>query len=743
MSLSQDTIRVTSVNYQSGKYVIFSGVPVHVEINRRKAEPRSITVKSDLKWLPVTPSKGQIWEVSGESLTEQVEHGQYSISRTTYDQPKHVVCTLPETGEELITFIANEPDFRGIGIVKARLLWETFGKSLHSILSEDNIASRERLRLLLSDDSIDALYAGYAKYRNLAYCNWMSKHRIPTDIQRRLIKFHDRRTVEMLNANPYLLVGFGMSFVDVDAMACKARKVVLNARQVALSESEFDVPEDDVRRLSAAVEVAVRIKVEKGHTYASTEGIRASVWRLLGGDSALTQTALSVAQSNAQLVMRNGSFHPLSQLVMETAVAKRFLKLASTKGLYCEDANAAYVEAISDLPYELLAKQSEGVMGSLDNAISCITGGAGTGKTTVLRTALRAYHRLGYTIHAVALSGRAAMRMRESTGFATKTIAAFLREQVVSGESPALLVIDESSMLDIPTMYRLVTHIDPSVRILLTGDPDQLPPIGCGKVLSDVVSSGVIANTRLDIVRRQDGATGIPEYSRRINDGEVPPELSTGRIVFHETTSAKIEAFCAELYCLSPEGSRVVAPTKDLVSKINLRIQGTINTTGEPMQFMIDGDLYRQDLKLGDAILFTKNLYDKDIQNGSLGTLTSVKAEGERFGEVELDTGERVEVTQSVLDCMELGYAMTLHKAQGSQFPRVIIALKQGKIVDRAWFYTAITRAETDVHIVGCRADFERVVTEPSSSSKRKSYLRQLLVDGAASSMVNAKKDMI
>ncbi|MBF4302828.1 ATP-binding domain-containing protein, partial [Vibrio anguillarum] len=108
-------------------------------------------------------------------------------------------------------------------------------------------------------------------------------------------------------------------------------------------------------------------------------------------------------------------------------------------------------------------------------------------------------------------------------------------------------------------------------------------------------------------------------------------------------------------------------------------------------------------------VLFTQNHYEKGIQNGSLGTLTSVKHSGDSYGEITLDTGDKIEVTQSVLDCMELGYAITLHKAQGSQFPRIIIALQNGRIVDRSWLYTAITRAESEIHIVGSSDDMKSI----------------------------------
>ena len=139
------------------------------------------------------------------------------------------------------------------------------------------------------------------------------------------------------------------------------------------------------------------------------------------------------------------------------------------------------------------------------------------------------------------------------------------------------------------------------------------------------------------------------------------------------------------------------------------------------------GEHYFQNIRLNDQILFTQNHYDKGIQNGSLGTLTSVNFSGDAYGEVTLDTGEVIEVNQSVLDCMELGYAITLHKAQGSQFPRIIIALQKGRIVDRAWLYTAITRAESEIHIVGSSEDL-RVITEAHSNShKRNSYLVELL----------------
>jgi exodeoxyribonuclease V alpha subunit len=434
---------------------------------------------------------------------------------------------------------------------------------------------------------------------------------------------------------------------------------------------------------------------------------------------------------------------------MERVVSKRLIELNDRNNRFDNNANEAYLKAVGELPYELTKKQSGAVLTSLDNSVSCITGGAGTGKTTVLRTTLSAFHSLNYDIHAIALSGRAAMRLNESIGFETSTIARFLKNAPLddksdeSGESKKLqlLVIDEASMIDIPTMYRLVTHISPSVRILLVGDPNQLPPIGCGKVLSDIAESNVIANTELDIVKRQKGSTGIPEYSKSVNNGLVPDKLSTGNIFFHENTANNIADKCCELYTESDADSRVVAPTKKLVSEINKIIQSTQNSDGKLLEFELYGENRFLNIKLGDAVLFTKNHYDLGVQNGSLGTLTSVtpfETESEDssqkasyFGKITLDTGEEIGINEDILDCIELGYAITLHKAQGSQFPRIIIALKSGKIVDRAWLYTAITRAETEVHIVGSQKDLRAIIENPSNASKRNSHLVRLLKEKA------------
>jgi len=715
-----ENFRVTSIPFTAPKLVIFSGVPIDKKSYQVNSGKYYVTIKANPETLPVMPSVGQHWNVSGQRKIEDKEIDNYVMQQHTYEKPFEAIsCTLPESNEELINFIAKEKDFQGIGAKKARVLCNALGDDFYEIINNDSLTSRTRLRSFLSDNSINELFKGYAKYRNLSHCNWMSKNKIPSKIQQQLIKHHDEKTIDAIKNNPFILVSFGMTFKEVDSL-------------VKNSDFNFEMTDYDHRRLSAALEFALRKQIEKGHTFTSQADLKPTLSKLFNNDKEMISATFRAGYNKAQYVLNpnTGNYHPTPQLLMENVIAKRLLKLAKQKDLYDEHSNAAYHFAVAQLPYELTKMQIEAVVTCLDNAVSCITGGAGTGKTTVLRTVLKAYSKLGYYIHAIALSGRAAMRLHESIGFDTLTIARFLKNSPIGFDlatDKALLVIDEASMIDVPTMYRLITHIHPNVKIILTGDPDQLPPIGCGKVLSDVVESKVIANSMLDIVKRQAGTTGIPEYSRTINQGKVPEKLTTGNIHFHQTQEKDIVDVCCELYSQAPFDSRIIAPSKALVSEINKLTQDLVNPDGERLEFNMDGERQFVNYKLNDVIMFTQNHYDKDIRNGSLGTLSSVESDDESFGEITLDTAKTLKIDQIILDCIQLGYAITLHKAQGSQFKRVIIAIPKSNIIDRAWIYTAITRAEMETHVVGDAQNLKSFIETPSKSHLRNSYLLNLL----------------
>jgi exodeoxyribonuclease V alpha subunit len=710
--------RVTSIPHNKIGYVIFKGVPLEKNSYKTNSGKYVVSVKAKTNTLPCLPSIGQQWRVKGVREVTEIDLNGFMMEQHTYEDAEQLVCALPNTGESFIQFISDNKDFEGIGPAKARELWSEFEKDdvdIHEVLKHRCREHEERLRTILTKRSINALYGGYQKYKNLSQSNYLSKIKIPLNMQHRIMRFHDQDTVRAIKENPYTMLSFGMQFSDVDEIA----------------KIHFEFAADNANRLSSAVEAAIRKEVEKGHTYTTQKDLRPRVKNILGCNE-LVSKAFMVGFNNAQYLIHpeSGNYHPVAQLMQENVVAKRLLKLAGRRQDSFSDYVHAYKLAADEVPFSLVEKQVEAIKTSLVNYVSCITGGAGTGKTTVLRTVLRAYNNLGYDIHAVALSGRAAMRLHESIGFETKTIARLLKEEPIEptiDQKKIVLVIDEASMTDLVTMYRIVTHIHPCVRIILSGDPNQLPPIGAGKVLADVVKSGAIQNTVLSVVKRQEESSGIPEYSMCVNGGLVPQNLSTGAITFHETEINDIGVVCTELYEEAPDRSRIMSATNPMVEEINIMCQSHLNSDGKRMEFELDGYNMFKNFRINDPILLTKNNYDLGFQNGSLGELTSVESSGESFGSITLDTGDKIQINQDVLDCMKLGYAITLHKAQGSQFPRIIIALKPGRNVDRAWVYTAITRAESEVHIVGRAIDFKQIVEAESHTNKRNSYLAELL----------------
>ncbi|MDA0381700.1 helix-hairpin-helix domain-containing protein [Vibrio owensii] len=403
--LHEDQMRITSIPYRSTKMVIFSGVPLAKDSYKTNNGKYYVTIIADPNRIPVQPTLGQRWSVKGSRQVKAVETGDYVMQQHTYELPEHIECSLPKTGEQLIHLIAKESDFKGIGESKARALWQLLGEDFHITLRNDTPESRKLLTSILSEDSVEALFKGYAKYKNLAHCNWMSEHNIPASVQQRLLKHHGEASIEVIKDNPYALMGFGLSFSAIEDI-------------IKATDFKSDVAKNDPRRLSAALEMAIHKEIEKGHTYTTHANVRPYLNRLLKDKTLVTQ-ALQSGHDKAQYILNpdTGAYHPTAQLLMENVVAKRLNALVQRNNLFDEMANAAYCAAIADLPYDLTPKQSEVVITCLDNSVCCITGGAGTGKTTVLRTALRAYHQLGFEIHAVALSGRAAMRLHESIGF--------------------------------------------------------------------------------------------------------------------------------------------------------------------------------------------------------------------------------------------------------------------------------------------------------------------------------------
>ena len=677
--------------------------------------------------IPVEPAIGQIWNVAGKATSERRPDKSDQIiinwKIIKSEDTETLEFERPNDGESFAQFISADPTFKGIGEGKARALWTKFGEDIFKRLDRGNADDIKELGTILSTKAIKSLFAGYERYKHLSECVWMTKAGIDHATQRRILRFN-HGTVETIKADPYELVHFGVGLKKIDEIVTK-----------------HDWPERDYSagRVKAVAHEALQKGLKNGHTYTHKDFIKQEAARL-GGDRNYGNKVLEFIANNRTVAVchaTDGSVHPSATAIQELAVAKRFKAMTEVVTPFTEQAQESLDNFINGLGYTLTEKQIEAVKTCVSNQISCITGGAGTGKTTVLNAVLAVLNELGYSVSAVALSGRAAMRLHESIGFVTSTIARFLREDPLEcrEDEKKLLVIDESSMIDLPTMYKLIRHISPNVRLILAGDPSQLPPIGIGKILKDVVDSGLVANTMLDVVKRQEGSSGIPEYSNTVNAGEVPEKLATGAIEFisvdaqlaGEALEQELIDIAVKLYELDPESARVIAPTRSLVASSNLAIQAALNPNGQRLEWWDGSDKLFLDIRVGDRVLFTRNHIQEGVQNGTLGVLVNAFQTRDSFGSVLLDNGETIELTAGLLDSIELGYAITLHKAQGSQFPKPIVLMKDGAIMDRAWVYTAITRAEEGVILVGQESAFRKAVIAEATSFKRKTMLKSLL----------------
>ena len=727
-----DTVefRITQTYWRT-KHQYLYGVPVISGTSRKKSANQHIRITALRNQLPFEPSIGQQWKVTGDCSTTQEAKYKRLIQISHFEFPDTLEITLPEKDQGFIHFVANE--FDHVSVEKADHLWAAFGKSIYSILAAGDT---ERLMSVkgIGEAAANSLVEGYKKFTNLKHCNWLAQFKVPLPVQLKLIKYHTDLTIDVIKKNPYELVTFGMPFKDVDQIARQFFKVSLDSEQ----------------RLAAATRQAMNTLCRKnGHTYIDDRpALQKEISKLVKADQ--VNDALKAAKRAVNYIQFKNSpdrFHHHDLLLIETAVARRISELLSmTPPDWRKEHDDAYSHALNELDYDLTDKQKNAVMGSLYSTVSLITGGAGTGKTTVTRTVLRAYDQMDYKITALALSGRAAMRLHQSIDYPTGTIAKFLRNDPLQdvdqdgNEIKHILVIDESSMVDIASMYRIINHIPDSCRLLFVGDPHQLPPIQAGLVLAELDKVDAIEKTHLDIVKRQEASTGIPEYSLSIRNGEVPTELTTGAITFHNSDDYND---AVNLFMSDPTNSMVVAATKQSVNELNALIQQKANPDSPEFRYQdADGQWYAISggegnaasttlhLRLNDPVIFIQNNYEAGYQNGSLGILTSITQDVDAgtYGTVKLlDNGNEINLTFSMLDHLRAAYAITLHKAQGSQFKNCIVYLDKTAMVDRSWVYTAVTRSEKSLHIVGTTARFKKAIQSESAFSKRNAHLGWLI----------------
>lgn len=708
--ISKLLVRVTSIRSlrpgsQGG--AIFSGSRIDPTGHVLDAGTYTV-VRAHATVLPgVRPEPGQWWEIEGQRHERVMDINGYEMHEQQIEATK--AALVRPSGEHIVTLMAENPHFEGIGRVKARRLWERFGDELYAILDRGDA---QALTGTLTAECAQRAVNAWALYGDADTLRWLQDQGFDVALGRKLMEFFGSDTAAKVQEDPYRLLSFCGKWRQVDDIARK----------------NFGIPLEDSRRLTAAVEEACYRLFTAGHTIAPRSELARMTKPLVGSASRyhhLIEEAMERGQTNGSYIVAYNGVQPVGAAAMESVVAQalaaRLASEADAELLSRHAADRLLSAYESEEQIALNEEQRLAVHLARTHAFACITGGAGVGKTTVLKALYKVFDAAGLHVVQLALAGRAAKRMQEATGRPASTIASFLsttHEDSLS--NPVVVIVDEASMVDIIAMSRICEALPEYARLVLVGDPNQLMPVGPGLVLHSVASMEAVPRIELTTIKRYGNAIASAAGAMRAGKWPRLPNDSSAAVVFihckHE--EAELAGIILDLYLESPENTQILCSHRrgaGGTESLNSACQRALTRSNSALTVWNNatGCHEHSGLHEGDVILCTRNLWRRGLQNGSLGTIVQVErepvavhdAEGHEAGYalawVLWDDGVRRPLQADMLDDLEPGYAITIHKAQGSQWPRVIVPVSRNRLLDRTLLYTATTRAQSQVIFVG------------------------------------------
>ena len=658
---------------------------------------------------------------SGE-WTEHPQYGkQFKCSACEIRRPTTLLGIERYLGSGLI---------RGVGPSTARNIVAHFGEETLTILSEhperlQELKGMGRKRWMqIAESFIEQQRAREALV-------FLQSYGVPPNLSVRISQLYGDRTADVVRENPYRLCSDleGVGFVTADRIA-----------------ASLGIPRDSEFRIQSAIRYVLQdTAAGMGHCWLPMEELLNRTASLLQVDSSLVSHEISRLALDRSIVLdepESGDTRVyLPQFYQaEKEVAHRLCELMASKAPIDRSSEERDIERFEqEKGIRFGEQQRQAITQALESRVLVITGGPGTGKTTIINCIIALLSR-SQSVLLCAPTGRAAKRMTEATGMEASTIHRLLEYGGEEGafsrneENPLetdCVIVDEASMVDLMLMRSLLRAIEPGMRLILVGDADQLPSVGAGNVLGDILDSGVIRQCRLTEIYRQEGSSRIVVNAHRINHGEMPFLNESGTDFFFVRedsfagTAQAIEQLVARRlpsflkYRSAGEIVRniqVLAPAKKGecgVWALNAALQRTLNPDGPSRPAIQYGETV---FRLGDKVIQTKNDYQLEwrrhtlrgwengsgVFNGDIGFVTEVAPE-EHSVTVTFDE-EKEAVYQSVqLESLELAYCLSVHKSQGSEFPAVVIPVAGGPpmLLTRNLFYTALTRARQLVVLVG------------------------------------------
>ena len=618
---------------------------------------------------------------------------------------------LPATLPAIERFLASGA-VKGIGPAMAQRMVARFGLKTLDILEREprhllEIEGIGPKKLAMIVESFGAK----AELRDLMF--FLESRSIPGAYARRIHAVYGADAVEVIEADPYRLAeevdGIGFRIADRIALACGAQR-------------------EDFARIVAGIRYALLGTADAGHTCVPEDVLIQAAAKELGTDSYAVAQVLSQLLRQGSLAMEDAGpgtlIYPDHLYHAERMVAQRLIQLRDTaKPLREADVDGLTASFEKDRSLQLAPSQKAAVSAAGKHGVLVMTGGPGTGKTTTVQAVLNALSQQGCKIVLAAPTGRAAKRLSEATGREAQTVHRLLEATGNRGgramfgrneENPLdadAVIIDEVSMMDILMMYYLLRAVPKGCRVVLVGDVDQLPAVGPGSVLKDIIRSETVPVVRLTEIFRQAGQSPIVTNAHRINRGQFPDVRTSRDFQLREADDDEAAARLVVDLCsqeLEREGVdvrrdvQVLSPMHRLacgVENLNKLLQAALNPPSPyKSELSSGGRIFR----VGDKVMQTRNDYDKGVFNGDIGLVADMDDE---MVLIRYPDGD-VPYDRSEMDALTPAYAMSVHKSQGSEYPIVILTLVSGHYImlQRNLLYTAITRARRRVILVGSSA---------------------------------------
>ena len=687
------------------EHIAFYNEQNHYTVAKMKVQGRGdlVTVVGIL----VSVSAGEVLRMQGTWETHSRYGRQFKV--ISYE------TVAPATAEGIRRYLGSGL-IKGIGPVMAKRLVDRFGTKTLDVIENDSRKLHEVEGI--GTKRIEMIKQAWEEQRDVREVMlFLQGQGVSSAYAAKIYRQYGRESIRVVKENPYRLATdiFGIGFLIADKIA-----------------SQLGVSKDSPLRAEAGILYALGKLSEEGHIYYPCEPLLEECHKMLDLERGVLAKAAATAAAEGKIIIENleGPFAaPNNKAVYlarlyasETGIAKQMETIINGPKVFAgsnSEAEAAWAQ--QELGITLARNQLLAVKAALEKKVLIITGGPGTGKTTIIRAILRIYRRYGQRVALAAPTGRAAKRMSEASGHEAKTIHRLLEFSPQgsgfkrNSENPVeadLVVIDEASMIDSLLMHYLLSAIPKAATVIFVGDADQLPSVGPGAVLKDMMGSGVIPLVRLNEIFRQSSASSIIVNAHRIIHGEFPvlaPDAGQrGDFIFiriedPEKVKEEIISLCSQR--LPRECGLDPLDDIQVLTPMHRGVIGTVNLNAELQKRLNPSktEVTRggRTFKPGDKVMQVRNNYDRDVFNGDVGRIISIDEE-EREMIVSFD-GRRIAYDFNDLDEVVQAYAISVHKSQGSEYPAVVIPIltQHYLMLQRNLLYTAVTRGKKLVVIVG------------------------------------------